>query len=62
MPQYLSPGVYVEDPGYVEARLAWRNAGARIVPGRVDAQGLPLPTPESGLGTRDSPPRISSGC
>ena len=41
-------GVYVEDPGYVEARLAWRNAGARIVPGRVDAQGLPLPTPESG--------------
>jgi len=40
--------VYVEDPGYVEARLAWRNAGARIVPGRVDAQGLPLPAPESG--------------
>ena len=40
--------VYVEDPGYVEARLAWRSAGARIVPGRVDAQGLPLPKPESG--------------
>jgi GntR family transcriptional regulator/MocR family aminotransferase len=40
--------VYVEDPGYVEARLAWRSAGARIVPGRVDAQGLPLPKPDSG--------------
>lgn len=35
--------VYVEDPGYVEARLAWRNAGARIVPGRIDEQGLRLP-------------------
>ena len=40
--------VYVEDPGYVEARLAWRSAGARIVPGRVDAQGLPMPKAESG--------------
>jgi GntR family transcriptional regulator/MocR family aminotransferase len=35
--------VYVEDPGYVEARLAWRRAGARIVPGPVDEQGLRLP-------------------
>jgi GntR family transcriptional regulator/MocR family aminotransferase len=35
--------VYVEDPGYVEARLAFRNAGARIVPGRIDEQGLRLP-------------------
>jgi GntR family transcriptional regulator/MocR family aminotransferase len=40
--------VYVEDPGYVEARLAWRNAGARIVPGRVDDQGLPTPESEHG--------------
>jgi GntR family transcriptional regulator/MocR family aminotransferase len=40
--------VYVEDPGYVEARLAWRNAGARIVPGRVDEQGLRLPAANSG--------------
>ena len=35
--------VYVEDPGYVEARLAWQNAGARIVPGPIDDQGLQLP-------------------
>lgn len=40
--------VYVEDPGYVEARLAWRNAGARIVPGHIDEQGLRLPAPDSG--------------
>src|SRR5438132_5251932 len=40
--------VYVEDPGYVEARLAWRNAGARIVPGPIDEQGLRLPAPDSG--------------
>ena len=40
--------VYVEDPGYVEARLAWQNAGARILPGRVDEQGLRMPGPESG--------------
>ena len=37
--------VYVEDPGYVEARLAWRNAGARILPGRLDDQGLRIPAP-----------------
>lgn len=36
--------VYVEDPGYVEARLAWQNAGARIVPGPIDEQGLQLPS------------------
>jgi GntR family transcriptional regulator/MocR family aminotransferase len=44
----LRPGdrVYMEDPGYVEARLAWRSAGARIVPGVVDEQGLrPPPRP-----------------
>lgn len=34
---------YVEDPGYVEARLACRRTGARIVPGTVDDQGLRLP-------------------
>lgn len=39
---------YVEDPGYVEARLACRNAGARIVSGRVDEQGLTIPPPDSG--------------
>jgi GntR family transcriptional regulator/MocR family aminotransferase len=41
----LRPGdyVYMEDPGYVEARLAWRNAGARVLPGAIDEQGLTLP-------------------
>jgi len=38
---------YVEGPGYVEARLAWRNAGARIVPGRIDEEGLRLPDKSS---------------
>jgi GntR family transcriptional regulator/MocR family aminotransferase len=32
--------VYVEDPGYVEARLAFQRSGARVVPGPVDEQGL----------------------
>ena len=36
--------VYIEDPGYIEARLACHNAGARIVPITVDGQGLQLPT------------------
>src|SRR5688572_24323859 len=40
--------VYVEDPGYVEARLACRNQEARIVSGFIDEQGLTLPTPDSG--------------
>jgi GntR family transcriptional regulator/MocR family aminotransferase len=40
--------VYVEDPGYVEARLAFRRAGATIVPGPVDDQGLLPPGPRSG--------------
>lgn len=41
----LKPGdhVYMEDPGYFEARLAWQNVGAQIVPGRLDDQGLRLP-------------------
>ncbi|MEO8218297.1 MAG: PLP-dependent aminotransferase family protein, partial [Acidobacteriota bacterium] len=40
--------VYVEDPGYVEARQACSNAGARIVPGPIDDQGLQLPRRGSG--------------
>lgn len=39
---------YVEDPGYVEARLACRNQGARIVPGRIDDQGLTVPPGDRG--------------
>jgi len=35
--------VYIEDPGYTEARLAWCDRGARIAPGPVDAQGLRVP-------------------
>ncbi|HXG58385.1 MAG TPA: PLP-dependent aminotransferase family protein [Thermoanaerobaculia bacterium] len=37
---------WVEDPGYAEARMVFRNQGARIVPGRVDEQGLTLPPEE----------------
>ena len=40
--------VYVEDPGYVEARLAFRSEGARIVPGAIDDQGLTLPSFDNG--------------
>lgn len=45
----VRPGdrVYIEDPGYVEARLAWQNAGAKIEAGEVDDQGLPLPKQSS---------------
>ena len=41
----LKPGdqVYMEDPGYVEARLAWQNTGARVVAGALDEEGLRLP-------------------
>lgn len=35
--------VYMEDPGYLGARLAWQGAGARIIPGALDEQGLQLP-------------------
>ena len=41
--------VYVEDPGYVEARLACTNAGARVVGGRIDEQGLTLPDDKMSL-------------
>ncbi|MFO7653693.1 MAG: PLP-dependent aminotransferase family protein [Candidatus Krumholzibacteriia bacterium] len=46
----LSPSdlVYVEDPGYLEARLACANTGAKIVPGPVDEQGLRLPSSRNG--------------
>jgi len=40
--------VYVEDPGYVEARLACRNQGARIIGGAMDEQGLTLPPGDIG--------------
>ena len=38
----LKPGdaVWMEDPGYFGAATAFRNAGARIIPVRVDAQGI----------------------
>lgn len=36
--------VYMEDPGYVEARLAWQNAGARVESGPIDDEGVQLPT------------------
>lgn len=35
--------VYMEDPGYVEARLAWQNAGARIETAPIDDEGFKLP-------------------
>ncbi|MBW4028760.1 MAG: PLP-dependent aminotransferase family protein [Acidobacteria bacterium] len=35
--------VYMEDPGYLGARLAWQNAGATILPGALDEHGLMLP-------------------
>jgi GntR family transcriptional regulator/MocR family aminotransferase len=46
----MKPGerAYVEDPGYVEALLAWQSAGAKIEVGAVDEQGLPLPSGPSG--------------
>ncbi len=43
-----SDSAYVEDPGYVEARLAWRNRGAGIVPGQIDEQGLRPPEKDAG--------------
>ena len=41
----VTPGdrVYVEDPGYLGVRLALQQAGARIVPVPVDAEGICLP-------------------
>jgi GntR family transcriptional regulator/MocR family aminotransferase len=46
----LRPGdrVYAENPGYVEARRAWEHAGAQIVPGPIDDQGLRVPDEQAG--------------
>ena len=35
--------IYMEDPGYLGARLAWQSAQAAIIPGALDEQGLQLP-------------------
>lgn len=35
--------IYMEDPGYVEARLAWQHAGARVESAPIDDEGLQLP-------------------
>ena len=43
--------VWIEDPGYVEARLACRRTGARVLPGPVDDQGL---QPPAGAGDKVS--------
>jgi len=44
----LQPGsrVYMEDPGYLGARLAFRQAGAEVLPAPVDQEGIVLPGPE----------------
>lgn len=41
----LKPGdrVYMEDPGYPGAQLAWADAGAAVHPGKLDKEGLRLP-------------------
>lgn len=43
-----SDRVYMEDPGYVEARLAWQSRGSRIVPAPVDDFGVQPPEGPSG--------------
>lgn len=46
----LKPGqrVYMEDPGYPGARMAWRQAGATVIPSPVDGEGIRLPADDSG--------------
>lgn len=46
----IKPGdrVYMEDPGYLGARLAWKQAGAQIVPVPIDDEGACLPQVDSG--------------
>jgi GntR family transcriptional regulator/MocR family aminotransferase len=41
----IKPGdrVYMEDPGYLGARLAWQQAGAEILPAPIDDEGICLP-------------------
>ena len=45
----VSPGdrVYLENPGYLGARLALQQVGARIVPLPVDGEGVCLPASEN---------------
>jgi GntR family transcriptional regulator/MocR family aminotransferase len=42
----LKPGakVYLEDPGYFGARIAFESAGARIVPVPIDSEGMSVGT------------------
>lgn len=44
----IKPGdaVYMEDPGYLGARLAWKQAGAQILPAPIDDEGICLPRSE----------------
>jgi GntR family transcriptional regulator/MocR family aminotransferase len=41
----IKPGgrVYMEDPGYLGARLAWKQAGGEILPAPIDEEGICLP-------------------
>ena len=41
-------GIWFEDPGYVDARLAFENAGMTIVPQGIDAEGLTIPAWRAG--------------
>ena len=46
-------GIWFEDPGYIDARLAFENAGLRVVPHAVDDEGLVIP------GWRTGSPRLA---
>lgn len=39
--------VYMEDPGYLGARNAWKHAGAAVIPAAVDDEGIRLPAGDS---------------
>ena len=41
-------GIWFEDPGYIDARLAFENAGLRVVPQAVDDEGLVIPSWRAG--------------
>lgn len=41
-------GIWFEDPGYIDARLAFEWAGFRIVPRGIDSEGLALPSWRAG--------------
>ncbi|HMD21542.1 MAG TPA: PLP-dependent aminotransferase family protein [Alloacidobacterium sp.] len=45
----IEPGdrVYMEDPGYLGARLAWKQAGAQILSAPIDDEGICLPQSEA---------------